>query len=305
MDEKMKMEDSKLKILVVFLHGLGDNIMVTPAIRALRKKFPDAYIALMGLKTLPVRDIWKNNPYIDEFIESSFTYNPRFWNPIVYFLVDYWKIKREVKKLKKERGFNKVYIVQLLSDRRFKTHKIIRMAKELDVKLDSYKTDFFLSKKDENEAFKIMRKFKLKKGKFICLHRTSSDLRKNWDIDEAQKVCDTLKKYKILVFNSKKSFLMEERHDKKHLRGKNVINYISKNLRISAALLKKSKLLIGVDSIMVHLAGALGILTIALYKNSNPKKYIPIERKRFKIIHSKKIKAKNVLNAINEVLKQK
>lgn len=37
----------RLKILVEMKHGLGDCVCMLPAIRAVRYKFPDAYIALL------------------------------------------------------------------------------------------------------------------------------------------------------------------------------------------------------------------------------------------------------------------
>lgn len=297
-------KDGRPRILVAVLHGLGDNIMATPAVRALRKKFPKAYIAIMGLKTLPTSYIWKGNPYVDDYFDSLISYNPRWWNPFAYFLVDYWKIMKELGAIKRIKHFDKVYVVKMLLDRRFKSHKIIRIAKELNVNLTSYKTDFFLTKKDFAEADKVLRKYKLRKGKFVCLHRVASDYdRKSWKLEYAQGVCDTVKE-KVLVFNSEKSYKIEGKKEGKHLQGKNVINYVSKDLRTSAAILKRSKMLVGIDSIMSHLAGALGIPAVIMFRGANPRKYAPIESKRYKIITSN-FGAENILGEMNEIQKTK
>lgn len=292
------MSEGKPRILVVFLHGLGDNIMATPALRGLKKKFPKSHITLMCLKTLPAKDIWEANPYVDEVVESKFPFNPRWWHPIAYFFSDHWKLLKEIRKLDREKRFDKVYIVKLFLDRRFKSHKIIRIAKELNVILDDYKTDFFVSKEDINEAEKILRKYKLKSGRYVCLHRTASDYdRKSWSMKDAQDVCNALKE-KVLVFNSDKSFRLEENKESGHLKGKNVVNYISKNLRVSAAILKKSKGLIGIDSIMSHIAGAFEVPAIVLYKGAKPHKYMPIVRKKFTIL-TKDFTAENILRNRN------
>src|SRR5579872_5467935 len=51
--------------LIVSTTGLGDTLWATPAIRALRHSYPDAYLALL---TTPLGfDVLHNNPHIDEF----------------------------------------------------------------------------------------------------------------------------------------------------------------------------------------------------------------------------------------------
>lgn len=64
------------KILVVRQHDqLGDFLLATPVLRALREHFPDAQIALITRSY--TNDVAKNNQYVDEFIflfESGFRY---------------------------------------------------------------------------------------------------------------------------------------------------------------------------------------------------------------------------------------
>jgi ADP-heptose:LPS heptosyltransferase len=53
------------RFLIVSTTGLGDTLWGTPAIRALRKTYPGAYI---GVLTTPLgKEVLKNNPHIDEF----------------------------------------------------------------------------------------------------------------------------------------------------------------------------------------------------------------------------------------------
>lgn len=52
------------KILVIKLAGIGDLILATPALRALRKRFPGARIAL--LTTPRASELAEGSPYIDE-----------------------------------------------------------------------------------------------------------------------------------------------------------------------------------------------------------------------------------------------
>ncbi|MDD4182269.1 MAG: lipopolysaccharide heptosyltransferase II [Candidatus Omnitrophica bacterium] len=52
------------RILIVSVNWLGDAIMTTPAIKAIKEKFPQSYVAVMAPER--VKDIFSDNPYVDE-----------------------------------------------------------------------------------------------------------------------------------------------------------------------------------------------------------------------------------------------
>lgn len=54
------------KILLIRLSSLGDIVLTTPAIRAVREHFPDAYIAMLVGKQSA--DVLRENPHLDEII---------------------------------------------------------------------------------------------------------------------------------------------------------------------------------------------------------------------------------------------
>ena len=55
-----------MRILLTRTDRIGDVVLSTPAIKAVRDKYPDAYIAFM---TRPyAKDIVEGNPYLDEVI---------------------------------------------------------------------------------------------------------------------------------------------------------------------------------------------------------------------------------------------
>ncbi len=55
-----------LKILLIRLSSLGDIVLTTPAIRAVRANFPNAYIAMLVAKQSA--DILRENPHLNEII---------------------------------------------------------------------------------------------------------------------------------------------------------------------------------------------------------------------------------------------
>ena len=55
-----------MRILLIRLSSLGDVVLTTPAIRAVRAHFPDAYIAMLVAKQSA--DVLRENPHLDEII---------------------------------------------------------------------------------------------------------------------------------------------------------------------------------------------------------------------------------------------
>ena len=62
-----KIEPAKINnILIRSANWVGDAIMTTPVIRAIRKNFPDARISLLAKPW--VEPVFFHNPYIDEIL---------------------------------------------------------------------------------------------------------------------------------------------------------------------------------------------------------------------------------------------
>ncbi|MEF9438583.1 MAG: lipopolysaccharide heptosyltransferase II, partial [Candidatus Mariimomonas ferrooxydans] len=60
------MADNIKKILIRGVNWIGDAVISTPVIKAVREAFPDAYICLLVKPR--VADIFKENPNINEII---------------------------------------------------------------------------------------------------------------------------------------------------------------------------------------------------------------------------------------------
>ncbi len=52
--------------------GLGDILLTTPAIKALKKKYPHRKIFIYGLNKAYM-EIFENNPYVDKVRSTSFS----------------------------------------------------------------------------------------------------------------------------------------------------------------------------------------------------------------------------------------
>jgi len=82
------MIDSK-RILLIQLRRIGDVLMCTPALRALRKHLPRSHIAFLTERECAA--ILALNPYLDELLVLD---RERYGNPL-YWLKKVWQIRRK------------------------------------------------------------------------------------------------------------------------------------------------------------------------------------------------------------------
>ncbi|HDH50979.1 MAG TPA: glycosyltransferase family 9 protein, partial [Nitrospirae bacterium] len=94
------------KILIRGVNWIGDAVLTTPAIKAVRRVFPDAHISLL-VKPL-VAEIFKGNPHINEII----LYDDRFNS-----IMGRFKLARMLK----ARGFSTAILLQNAFDAAFIT----------------------------------------------------------------------------------------------------------------------------------------------------------------------------------------
>jgi len=86
------------KILVVTVNWLGDALMTMPVFKALKEKFPDAYIGIMAHQR--VCPLFEHNPYIDQVIPFDEKGQQRSWFRRLCF----------IRHLRKER-YNTVFLI--------------------------------------------------------------------------------------------------------------------------------------------------------------------------------------------------
>jgi ADP-heptose:LPS heptosyltransferase len=80
------------KILVIKTGGFGDVILVTPALKALKRKYPSAHISVLIPEI--TKDVLKNNPCIDTIIPVKFSWW-RNKKDILKMIKFAWKLRKE------------------------------------------------------------------------------------------------------------------------------------------------------------------------------------------------------------------
>ncbi len=288
-----------MKILVINTKFLGDLIVSTPGLKALREKNPSSEIVLIARKGY--EDTLRNNPNISRII--SFDFGVKKKNI-------FSRISAEIKFIRQIRKEKFDVIISLHPGDRiaflawFSGSKIrIAPRKQpfnflfnvlVDVEEDSisyldyynklisaftnecvdYKTEFFVPNENEQWAEEFLRTNKLKEDDMLLvIHPGASEPTKIWQSKNYAELIGKISNeifFKVLIITGPKEEKIAEEILEK-VKNINVLLYNSKDINLTAALIKKAKLFISNDTGTRHLAVALKIPVIALMPNDNMK----------------------------------
>jgi heptosyltransferase-2 len=301
------------RILIVRTDRIGDVLLSTPAIKALRDSFPYAYIAMMVSPY--AKDIVDGNPYLDEAIIYDKGGLHKSWRGSLKF----------AQNLKKKRfdlaiilhPTNRVHLVTffagiakrigydrklgfLLTDR-IKHTKQLGEKHELEYNLDLLKylgiepkdKSLFMPIKEESERY-VDELFKQeginKKDKLLAIHPGASCPSKIWPQERFAEVADRLAEnqgFKVLVIAGPKDIALAQkvtadmRHPAVNLAGKTSVAQL-------ASVLERCQLFISNDSGPVHIASAVGTPVISIFgrnqRGLSPLRWGPVGEKD-RILH--------------------
>lgn len=235
----------EIKILYVQPKGVGDIIMSTPILRALKKKYPFASIDFAAEDYC--KDIIIGNPNVNEVF--SFNDLPN--------LQEYTLVLRPYLKTQ--------YMVDWQNTG---IHIVDLYASLCGIELNNYKTEIIPEKVNlEDHAIK---------EDYICLHTTSTQKEKDWPY------------FNELIEKLKDEFTLVVIDDKQHNFPNTIQLPENMKLREKAYIISKSKMLIGIDSMGIHIACAFNIPTIAIYGNTLPELCRPLSNNNLITIKPKK-----------------
>lgn len=280
----------KNRILIVNHHGIGDNIMMTPSIRALKRSQPDVEIYLLvSGEYEAIKDLWSTNPYVANTFVSKIPFHPRFWNPVIFYLKDYPLIRKEAYKLAREVKASKVFIVRQQYFPEFlekripflPKHRVDRIAYELKVELKDYYYDIFPQEQHYKRAQLFLNKYHLEDEHLIGLHTMPSNAGpRTWKLKHVKVLTEYLHSeygYKFIHFHSKKSYYLEKSLESTSLDSRYVHSTYQENgeeldILTVAVLAKKCELVIAIDSAIAYIANAVNTPLILLCNPKNPYK---------------------------------
>ncbi|MCL5022896.1 MAG: hypothetical protein M1497_05970 [Nitrospirae bacterium] len=275
-------------LCIVFLHGIGDFVMLMPALRKMKRLNPSLRLGVVLRKELGLRGIAENSGFIDEVHEISLAVHPKIYVPWIFWTYEYWKIRHKLKAaLKNARKFEKVKIVyaQLMPTivylvfcpGRVRRHKIDVLASELDIALDEKErnnTFFDVPGGVLEEVRGRLRDCGIKEGRrLVGIQRNTLDRTRFILMAEVQRFIDDLDSKGLdiyfIVFADGDSYRLEEAVDGGHLSAGN-LKYSweiigSGDALFLSALVKLCDYVVSVDSAVFNIAGALGRNTIGVF----------------------------------------
>lgn len=259
------------KILFVSWHGLGDNVMLTPALRKYKQLNPDSYIAVAGLKRFGdiLKQLLSGLSFIDEVVPCL----SDAWNDFSNYKEGVCAVIGEAQIYARANGFDKVVILptvrkfknhcereEVIRQEGYKLHKIFRFADEVGVKFDCRKD---LQTELAVEEFQF-EEFPCQEGqvKRLVLHVKAGNQAKNLTSETAESLIKDYPEYTIYEVGQKstaRSIVMHEN-----------------DMELTKMLIKKADLVIAIDSVVMHIAGAFKRPLIAVFTTTPVHQAIPL-----------------------------
>lgn len=296
------------RILISRTDRIGDVLLSTPVFKALRKKFPQSYIAVMVRPY--ARDIVLGNPYLNEvIIYDKYGAQRHLWSSIKFA----WGLRRKrfdlalmlhptnrvhllafLAGIKKRVGFNRK-LSFLLTDK-VEHKKQEGKKQELEYTLDIIRflgiepedKDLFMPIRKDSEMYieDFLSKETLEgDDRLVALHPGASCPSKIWPTERFAQVADKLAdefKLKVVVVAGPDDLDI----------GRNLLSllhcpYIDATAKTTvsqlASLLRRCSLFISNDSGPVHIAAALGIPQVTIFGRAqaglSPRRWGPTGKK--------------------------
>jgi len=318
------------KILIIRSDRFGEFILNTPAIRAVKDKFPAASIVLMVSPV--VKEIVEGWPIIDEVLTYPEDRLRGIWNLASEFRKRKFDLALILNPKKEFHiatflagiplrfGYNRKF--GALLSHKIEDRKHLGRQHEVEYNLDLVKAagidcqdkSLFVSFDREDEEtvnFALGRQGISDADNIIAVHPWTSDAVKQWPVEHFSQLAQRLIKeiycrVAIIGGNAEIGFAQDFCKDKTGL-----INMAGKlTLRQLAAFLRRCRLLVSNDSGPVHMAAAVGTPVVALFRGDLPGKnaqrwgpwgqgHIVIEKNNFY-----EITVDEVFSKVKEVLKR-
>ncbi len=293
---------SNFKILIIKFSSLGDIILSTAALRAIRQKFLHNYkiTFLVGEES---KDLLFNCPYIDELLVCDF--KNRYKGTAGLLKLAALLRKKNFDIVIDLQNNCKSHILSFLTlalnrygydnkklgfllNHRIKDEKPLmdpvthqfRILKMLDIDLENPKLELWPTQEDRNYIDEFLKSEWLSANQVLIGINISASVgwpSKNWPLQHIVKVCDELsrREMRVVITGTEKDFTQANLliNSLKNIKiinacGKTTINQL-------ACLIKKCAVFISPDSAPLHVAASQGVPFIALFGATDHRRHLP------------------------------
>jgi lipopolysaccharide heptosyltransferase II len=297
---RQKINPSQIKkILIIRLRRIGDIIMTTPAVSALRKGFPDAFISYVVEE--PYKNLVEGNPALDKIIVIEKGQSKK----------DFIKLIHQIRKEKYDvvldfHGGPRASMITLLSKARLKIgHRIryrnfiyhikiprkpktgyshsvenhLNFVKALGINVDTPPLLYLppAQKKEAEKVEKFLDENGLEGFKVITIHISAGNRFRDWGVENWNQLIHLFSKnprVKIVLIGANEDRIAEEKILKECKRTAHSL--VGKlNLREVRELIDQSSLFVGPDSGPMHIAASTSTPIVALFGPTLPANFAP------------------------------
>lgn len=301
-----------MNILVVKFSAVGDALLITPSLKALREKYPLAKIfCLVGTQ---IREIIQTCPYVNEVIVYDAQGKHKGWRGL-------WKLGRKLRKC----HFDKVIDFQnnrkshalaflsfcperygyknkkwgFLLSRGIKDDQGVlpavphqfRILQQLGISLkEDASLEIWPSSQDQRYIRELLESYWVTKGMAVAAINVSASSRwpsKNWPREHMAKLCDLLAGKNIrVVLTGIDSDKAAAKEIMKMTKAKPIDLTGKTNIMQLASLIQQCLVFVVPDSAPMHVAAAVGTPFVALFGPTDPFRHLP-PAKQYKLIDLK------------------
>lgn len=228
--------------------GIGDVLMVTPALRQLKREFPnlqlDFALDLHSTSNNVYYELVKNAPFVDGIVDARFVDRAKYDAVVDVSSVCLRYERQDLPAINRVDLFARAMGLRALSNRK-----------------SWYQVEVDEAEWAARQAAPIRRAGK----KIVILHTASMEAKRCWPVEKYVELLQSSSgdqiHFWVLDFNRKHSNWNKY---------SNCSNWSGTNLRQMAAMIAEADMFIGPDSGPMHLAGALGTQSIVLFGSVPP-----------------------------------
>lgn len=294
------------------LPGLGDILCAVPAFRALRAAFPQAEIVLVGLASVKPL-VARFNQYIDRLLEfpgyPGLPEQPLQLQKIPAFLQLAQQEQFDLAIQMHGSGIITNPLTVMLGARcnagfflpgeycpdeqhflpylanESEVRCYLRLFQFLGVPSQGTELEFPIWEEDRQALQKIKAADRLIKGEYVCIHPGASTPDRRWQPEKFAAVADAIATLGLPIVLTGSNSEIELTQTVASLMKAPSVNLAGKtSLGALAALLQQASLLVCNDTGVSHLAAALQVKSVAIFTNSDPLRWSPLDRDRHRVV---------------------
>jgi len=258
-------------LLIRSTNWIGDAVMTTPAVRAIRKRFPNAHISLLAKPW--VVPVFKHSEHIDHLL----IYDDKGRHKGI---LGKFRLARDLKKYHFDAAIllQNAFLTHAVSctieiKKKHQTDYYLDILRGIGIEEDNRKLYLTLNQKDRLQAEKILLEEHLSiDDKIVGINPGATyGPAKQWPYDRFARLADRIQSFtasRVIIFGGPNDKELGERISKRMLRSPVDLSGRT-SLGEAMALIEKCALFITNDSGLMHVAAALNVPLVAIFGSTN------------------------------------